>query len=196
MLEGMIVFIITTFLLFFILALFSVLFQRWNIQTIANETAAKTAQTYKYQNITLDEVEITKDDIENIGMYRYNFGGEVKLENSSAEKADKYAVKRLKKTTYTKNAREPKVAVEVKNDSLARRHVEVTITGEYKVPFGEALKYFGFESSIKYEALGVAECVDLTEYVNFVDYVNRNDIESKFIDAIDQMIKLVNNIFD
>ena len=46
MLESLIVYTITIFLLFFILAIFSVLFQRWNIQTIANESATRVAQTY------------------------------------------------------------------------------------------------------------------------------------------------------
>ena len=44
--EALIVYTITIFLLFFILAIFSVLFQRWNIQTIANESATRVAQTY------------------------------------------------------------------------------------------------------------------------------------------------------
>lgn len=44
--ESLIVYTITIFLLFFILAIFSVLFQRWNIQTIANESATRVAQTY------------------------------------------------------------------------------------------------------------------------------------------------------
>lgn len=44
--ESLIVYTITIFLLFFILAILSVLFQRWNIQTIANESATRVAQTY------------------------------------------------------------------------------------------------------------------------------------------------------
>ncbi len=47
MLESLIVYSVTIFLLFFILTIFSVFFQRWNIQTIANEAATRVAQTYK-----------------------------------------------------------------------------------------------------------------------------------------------------
>lgn len=55
MLESLIVYSVTIFLLFFILAIFSVLFQRWNIQTIANESATRVAQTYRFS--TSDSVE-------------------------------------------------------------------------------------------------------------------------------------------
>lgn len=46
MLESLIVYSVTIFLLFFILAIFSVLFQHWNIQTVANESVIRVAQTY------------------------------------------------------------------------------------------------------------------------------------------------------
>ena len=46
MLESLIVYSVTIFLLFFILAIFSVPFQHWNIQTVANESVIRVAQTY------------------------------------------------------------------------------------------------------------------------------------------------------
>ena len=50
MLESLIVYSVTIFLLFFILAIFSVLFQRWNIQTIANEAATRV---WKVQSFSI-----------------------------------------------------------------------------------------------------------------------------------------------
>ena len=57
MLESLIMYSVTIFLLFFILAIFSVLFQRWNIQTIANESATRVAQTYNLGRTPTDFIE-------------------------------------------------------------------------------------------------------------------------------------------
>ena len=66
MLEGLIVYTITVFLLFFLLAIFSVLFQAWNVQTIANETAAKAAATYKLADSDLADPYVSVDQITGI----------------------------------------------------------------------------------------------------------------------------------
>ena len=65
-LESLIVYPVTIFLLFFILAIFSVLYQRWNLQTIANESAARMAQTYRLSQADkssgfVDETQLTVD---------------------------------------------------------------------------------------------------------------------------------------
>ena len=73
MIETLIVFTVTIFLLFFILAIFSVMYQRWNIQTIANETAAKISQTYRFKNEDLYDTELSKSDITSVKHYRYFF---------------------------------------------------------------------------------------------------------------------------
>ena len=162
MLEGLIVYTITVFLLFFLLAIFSVLFQAWNVQTIANETAAKAAATYKLADSDLADPYVSVDQITGISRFRYWFGDD-SLEREAETKSFEYSQDRLQKTTYTKAVTQPEVAVQVKEDTLARRHIEVTITGEYTVPFGEALSYFGFDSIAHYETTASAECLDLIE---------------------------------
>lgn len=156
MLEGLIVYTITVFLLFFLLAIFSVLFQAWNVQTIANETAAKAAATYKLADSDLADPYVSVDQITGISRFRYWFGDD-SLEREAETKSFEYSQDRLQKTTYTKAVTQPEVAVQVKEDTLARRHIEVTITGEYTVPFGEALSYFGFDSIAHYETTASAE---------------------------------------
>ena len=59
------------FLLFFILAIFSVLFQRWNIQTIANESATRVAQTYKLMDADVDTGYVSKSKVAEVREYRY-----------------------------------------------------------------------------------------------------------------------------
>lgn len=201
MLESLIVYPVTLFLLFFILAVFSVLYQQWNIQVIANETATRMAHTYRLNQADESSGFVTADELAEVGPYRY-MGNLVtkKMENSIQERVSAYSQWRLSKTTYTKSIGEPVVFAKVVPDSLGRRHLEVTITGTYAVPFGEALSYFGFNGTITYETKAYAECIDIIDYVNFVDYVdaqtNLNKFGSKTIALIDALWSLFDNIFD
>lgn len=200
MLESLIVYPVTVFLLFFILAVFSVLYQQWNIQVIANEAASRMAQTYRLNQADESSGFVTVDQLTEVGPYRYV--GNVltkKMEKSISERVSTYTRWRLSKTTYTNSIGEPAVSVAVVPDSLGRRHLEVTITGVYAVPFGEALSYFGFDSTITYETTAYAECIDLIDYMNFIDYVeaqtNLKKFNSKTIELIDALWSLFDNIF-
>ena len=199
MLEGLIVYTITVFLLFFLLAIFSVLFQAWNVQTIANETAAKAAATYKLADSDLADPYVSVDQITGISRFRYWFGDD-SLEREAETKSFEYSQDRLQKTTYTKAVTQPEVAVQVKEDTLARRHIEVTITGEYTVPFGEALSYFGFDSIAHYETTASAECLDLIDYIDTVDFAGKqcslDKLGSSLVGAINKMMKLIHDITD
>lgn len=201
MLESLIVYPVTLFLLFFILAVFSVLYQQWNIQVIANETATRMAHTYRLDQADESSGFVTVDELVEVGPYRY-VGNLVtkKMEKSIQERVSTYAQWRLAKTTYTKSIGDPAITAVVIPDSLGRRHLEVTITGTYSVPFGEALSYFGFNSTITYETKAYAECIDIIDYVNFVDYVqaqtNLKKFGSKTIALIDALWSLFDNILD
>lgn len=200
MLESLIVYPVTIFLLFFVLAIFSVLYQRWNLQTIANEAATRMAQTYRLSEADESTGFVTRDQLTDIGAYRY-VGNLItnNMEDSISERITNYATWRLSKTTYTKSVTDPQCIVDVVPDSLGRRHLVLTITGEYAVPFGEALSYFGFDSTITYETTAYADCVDIIDYVNLVDYVDTqtslSQFGSKTIGLIDAVLSLFDNIF-
>lgn len=200
MLESLIVYPVTIFLLFFVLAIFSVLYQRWNLQTIANEAATRMAQTYRLSEADESTGFVTKDQLTDIGAYRY-VGNLItnNMEDSISERISNYATWRLSKTTYTKSVTAPQCFVDVVPDSLGRRHLVLTITGEYAVPFGEALSYFGFDSTITYETTAYADCVDIIDYINLVDYVDTqtslSQFGSKTIGLIDAVLSLFDNIF-
>lgn len=201
MLEALIVYPITIFLLFFILAFFSVLYQRWNLQIVANDTVTRVAQTYRFS--TADEItgEISEEELTSVGHYRY--AAEVfshNMSESANTRADQYSSWRLAKTSYTKNVAEPECNVTVQSDSLGRRHLELTLTGSYCVPLGEALAYFGFDSTIKYEVSAYADVLDLADYMNTVDFAETQTTLQKFsgeiMGLIDSVFKLFDNLFD
>lgn len=197
MLESLIVYSVTLFLLFLVLAIFSTLFQRWNLQIIANESATRIAQTYRYMNADTVTGEITKDMISDTREYRYVYK-KTELESAAKRNLSTYALSRISKTTFTKEVTEPKMDIVEYQDSLARRHIKVSITGEYRVPFGTALSYFGYADTTKYTVESYAECVDIIDYINTVDYVDNqtslNQFDSKFVDLINSVLNLFDNI--
>ena len=199
MLEALIVYPITMFLLFFVLAIFSVLYQRWNLQTIANEAVTRMAQTYRLNEADESTGYVSEEELVGVGRYRYI--GNVfshNMEEKISERVSSYAQWRMANTSYTKNVREPECNVEVITDGLGRRHLELTISGEYSVPFGEFLQYFGFEGTTTYEVSSYADTVDLVDYINFVDYVDTwtslKQFKSSTIGMIDSLLGLIDNI--
>ena len=197
MLEALIVFFITLFLLFFVLAAFSTLFQRFNIQIIANETVARLAQTYGY-SIYADTLtgEIDLDAVVESDPYRY--WNEKKLKSKTEEKAKEYATGRLKKTTFTKEKGEPAIKATVTPDALGRRHITIEITGGFYVPFGEALEYFGFNPLNEYKVYAYADGIDLLNYINTVDIISNYSkldfLDSKLIKMVNSILKLFKNL--
>ena len=198
MLEALIVYPLTMFLLFFVLALFSVLFQRWNLQVIANESAMRMAQTYRLSSAEESSGFVTEEQLTDVGAYRYVANVITKeMETSIKERVSSYAKWRLARTTYTKDVTEPQVSVTVVPDTMGRRHLEVTIVGEYAVPFGEALAFFGFNGTITYEVSAYADCLDIVDYIGLVDYVGaQTSFNSGIIDMIDSFLKLGDHIID
>ena len=171
MLEALIVYSVTIFLLFFILALFCVFYQIWNIQTIANETASRIAQVYRYMYADIDTGYVSMEQVSGLERYRYLLGMKYIMELEAGARADSYIGNRLDHTSFVSKIIEPQIRFEVKKDALASRHVEVTVAEEFWVPFGTALSYFGFQDSIRYEAKAYAKCLDIIDYINMVDYV-------------------------
>lgn len=196
MIETLITFLIAILLMFFLLAVFSLLFQRWNIQTVANETAAKVAQSYRFENADSDGY-VLPEDIALVREYRYLWKSS-DLKNAAEEKAELYALERLKNTTFSKTVDEPKVTVEIEKDSLARRHAKVVIEGSYTALFGEIFGFFGFESVTTYEAVAYAECLDMIDYINTTDFVAGHAdfgvFDSKLVGLIDSVMGLFDNL--
>lgn len=199
MLEALVVYIVTICLLFLILAFCSVLYQRWNIQTIANEVASKAAQTYRFIDASISSGEVTEKQISDVRIYRYLWNSN-ELKDGTENRVIEYASWRLQKTTFAKNVVEPQFDIAIVHDSLARRHIEVCITGAYTVPLGDILYYFGLNSVIDYSVTAYAECVDIIDYVNTVDFasaqINANVMNSKLLTLVEGVFNLWGNIWN
>jgi len=199
MLEGLLVVIVTMFLLLFVIAMFSYLFFRWNIQTAANDTAARYAQSYSYiaygGNVSLDTGKPAMVGDISIDPYRYIF-----LHSPEKTTAIDYANDRLRKSTAGFAIGSPKIDIKIISDIIGRRHVEVKITGNYKVLMQDvfAIKIFRLDRVFSYEVYGYADCVDLLDYlntVNYIEWVANDALNSKVVDLLNNIIELVGKFF-
>lgn len=173
MLESLMVYTVTLLLLFLILAVFILLYQEWNVHTIANESVTRVAQTYKLQDANTSTGETTPEDVADIPMYRYMTGGS-SYEAAAKRRLRTYTRERLRQTTFAKEAAAPSIAAKVESDALARRHLELEITCYYRIPFGDALELIGMHNYITCNATAYAQCLDLGDYMTTVQYIDNH----------------------
>ncbi|MDR1641962.1 MAG: hypothetical protein LBT59_19905 [Clostridiales bacterium] len=194
MLESMIVFVLTMFLLLFILSFFTALCQFANIQVIANETASRTAQLFAYQDSDFLSGSIGMDSVVAVDLYKYIFSfGD--LESSAIERASEYANKRIKSTSLAIIREPPVINVEFVNDAMSRRHAKVTISGKYDLLFGGAMEYFGLGEYLDYTHVAYADCKDLMDYMNTVDFLDdMSKQSSQLTKTFDAVTKLINSV--
>lgn len=190
MLESLWVLVVTTIVLCFLFSMLFIYYQQWSLRTIADDAAAQVAQTYKTPYAEMDGY-MTEAQIKKIDIYRYN-KEDIRLLNE--QRVKKYVKQRAKAIFITTSRTEPQTTLKINKDSHARRHATVTIKGSYVVPFGGIMKLAGGKGAISYEVSSTAECVDLLDYMNMIDYINQvasdtfGSVIIKFINSILSMI--------
>lgn len=196
MIDGMIAMLFTILILVFLMSIGFLFYQQWIVSQVANDTATRVAQSYVYPNTDPIMGYINVELIDNVSIFRY-MGDTLAEENS--EKGEKVAAWALKQSSLAYPVSDPEILVETKYDSLARRHVEVTVTAEYEIPLGGALQYFGLDKTITYTATGEAVCIDILDYVNTVDTfkaLTGKTFGSKALGAVNSIISMVDKLID
>lgn len=171
MLEGMIVMVITMFMLIWILALGFMYYQRFCTTIIANDAAEKTASTFEYPSTDIVMGYITPGNIASRGLYRHT--GEstriASVMSANEMRTAAYIKYRLEKVNFAGVV--DKVYVSMKNisDSSSRRHIEITVECSYHTPFGEIFNMFGMDRDFSYKVVSYAERIDYTDSYAVVD---------------------------
>ena len=203
MIESLIVYLITFTLLFFILALMMLTYQRFTINTVATDMAVKIAQNIRYSEINIEDGIYTEKDIKSLKPYRYLFGNVNSMQNKLQKSGGNYALSRLMKTTFNGVVTEDNTTFTVKilSDGPALRHVTVTVVGEYKLPFDEMLDFFNLSQIKTFNVTASAKCVDILDYVNYVDFT-KNVVNIVYGDLgkvgklVDKIVTLVNKFIN
>jgi hypothetical protein len=200
MLEGMIVIIITLFILIWILAVGFIYYQRYITNIVANDTAVKIASTYNNPTSDIVMGYVTTEELQSRDLYR-GFTAESKLKDINEERAKAYVKYMLDNTNFNGVVKNIDVQMELVEDSIFRKHIKITINCTYNTPFGDALNYFGMDTNSKYCVSASAECVDYAEYMSVIngeailnsgEYTKNSGFVNSVVKVLNSFIKLYN----
>lgn len=200
MLEGMIVIIITLFILIWILAVGFIYYQRYITNIVANDTAVKIASTYNNPISDIVMGYVTTEELQSRDLYR-GFTAESKLKDINEERAKAYVKYMLDNTNFNGVVKNIDVQMELVEDSIFRKHIKITINCTYNTPFGDALNYFGMDTNSKYCVSASAECVDYAEYMSVIngeailnsgEYTKNSGFVNSVVKVLNSFIKLYN----
>jgi hypothetical protein len=198
MLEWGIGMIFSIFILMFFLALSVHLYQRNMFTAACNAAVVRVAENYKYEGLEYKE-EITVQDIENIGLYRYLSMKQINLLIHGNEKASSFLGFRLTKYSGGNGGGKETVRVKRVPDDLGRCHYVLEAEKSFDFLFAPLLEKVGLKESNKVKVVAVASTLDVLHYVNtvhFSQYANNKVSDlSKVAGVIDSFISLGKDLF-
>ncbi len=172
MIEGMIVMIITMFMMVWILGIGFLYYQRYVTTIVTNDAATKIASTYNNPSSDIIMGYVATEDLSNRDLYR-NFSSSSEssdLREVNEDRANCYVLYVLNKANFTGVVDDVDVKLNLVADSISRKHVELTVTCTYDTPFGEVLKYIGMDDMNKYRVSSSADCTDVADYISTISY--------------------------
>lgn len=187
MIEGMIVTIITIFVLVWLLGLGFLYYQRYTTTIVANGAAVKVASTYNNPTSDIIMGYVTTEDLSNRDLYR-NFKSGLSssdLNDVNEDRAGSYVKYMLNKANFSGVIKDVDVKLELVSDSIVRKHVELNVTCTYNTPFGEALELFGMGGVNTYSVSSYAECTDTADYASTINFTKNfaNILNNKLINS-------------
>lgn len=194
MLESTFVMLFTLFVIIAIISVGFLFYQQTIVNIAANDVAARIAASEKYNEDGISE---------DLGMYRTSLLiGSTKKALSA--KAKEMINERMPLVSLGINDSNTVPECELVVDDIGRMHVEVTISTECDILFGESLVYFGIlDGKPKFTATGRAEYIDITAYagqVNFVNYLGAkagsNKLTSGVLAPICEVIDNAKRVFE
>lgn len=198
MIESLLAFFPVLFVLFLMISLAFLLYQKTTMQTVVNEIAAKTAQTYRYNSDikrgTIKNEEVIKGD-----PYRYTtLFGTNEYEAKAKKNASDYAEDYISMTKLWAKPVDGAVNLELSGDGIGRQHLEIKIEGAYEPPFGGWREMFGFKKAYNYTVQSYAEIDDMHDILSMVmavkNYTNILMGDTKFINAANPTTDVVQEL--
>lgn len=200
MLEGMIVMIITLFIVIWLLAVGFIYYERYITNIVVNDTAVKIASTYNNPTSDIVMGYVTTEDLQNRDLYR-NFASLNDLKDINEERSKAYIAYMLDNTNFKGVVKDTNVKMELVQDSMLRKHIKITLNCTYNTPFGYVLDYFGMDTSSKYSVSASAECIDYSEYMSVVngatilnngEYTRKSGFVNSVVKLLNSCVKLYN----
>lgn len=200
MIEGMIVMVITMFILIWILGIGFLYYQRYVTTIVTNDAAVKIASTYNNPTSDIIMGYVTTKDISNRDLYRgFTVGSDSSdLHTVNEDRAASYIKYVLEKANFTGTVKNIDVELKLATDSAVRRHVELTTVCEYNTPFGEIFEMFGAGRTAKYTVTASVDFTDIADYVSTVNLGKSlsDDTFTSGTGFIDSLIGMLNTFVE
>lgn len=173
MIESAIIFPIVLAVMIVMLSLGFLFYQEAMMQTVATELASELGASYKYYGQDIKDDSISMNAIKKVKKYRTSFYIN-SMKNKSKTRAEGYLGDRTKLTNLGMDSQDAVIdSIKIKADNVGRLHVEITISMETDILFGDVLRYFHIiDEKPKFQATGRAECMDITAYAGHVKFMN------------------------
>lgn len=200
MIEGMIVMVITMFILIWILGLGFLYYQRYVTTIVTNDAAVKIASTYNNPTSDIIMGYVTTEDISNRDLYRgFDVGSNSSdLHTVNGDRAQSYVKYVLDTANFAGTVKDVDVELKMVSDSVVRRHIELTTVCEYNTPFGEIFEMFGMRRTAKYTVTASADYTDFADYVSTVNF-SKSLTDGTFTAGtgfVDSVIKFLNKLVE
>lgn len=196
MLEATFCMILCLFVIFLLISVGFLLYQKVLVNVVANEIAEQISQTYQYSSME-DMSHIEKNDIVTANLYRYSIFKEGSMKRANQQKAGRLAKQRIDRTSLAKATSDPTVTVTPVKDDIGRLHYEVTVTQEYTFLLGEFLDVMGLGATRTLSATAYARGTDILHYVNNVRFAKFVGTElADKLSILDKSIKLISSIVE
>ena len=200
MIEGIIVMVITMFILIWILGLGFLYYQRYVTTVVTNDAAVKIASTYNNPTSDIIMGYVTTEDISNRDLYRgFTVGSNSSdLHTVNEDRAQSYVKYVLDTANFAGTVKDVDVNLEMVSDSAVRRHIELTTVCEYNTPFGEIFEMFGMGRTAKYTVTASADYTDMADFVSTVNF-SKSLTDGTFTSGmgfIDSLIGMLNTLVE
>lgn len=176
MLEAAIIFPMVLILVFSLISMGFLYYQKIMVQVIADETAAYIAAGYKYTENFLQNDELSYSNVSDRQMYRASFFVN-KMTGTHEGRANEYVDYRMGYGNLGINSGTPQAEVTITVDNVGRMHVTCVVTLECEIFLGNVLEYADIidDAKLTFTGTGRAEVLDITAYagyVHFLDYLS------------------------
>lgn len=171
MLEGYIILVLTTLMLFWILAIGFRYYEHYLFEIFVNDATAKIASTYNNPSSDILMGYVNADSFADRDLYRLALDSELLEVNEGRAKG--YLEYYIDLLSFGQ-MEIMDVDLQLVSDSFVRKHVELTVKVNAKSPFMNILSMMSStEDATQWKAVSRADCTDIIDYFSTTEFVSR-----------------------
>lgn len=193
MLEAAIIFPLVFLIIFTMLSLGFLFYQRTMLSSVAAETASAIGNCFKYDQ-NLDDRNIDADIMSKLRKYRMSLRLKT-MKEQNKNYGNEFVKSKVGLANIGVNRSDPKIeSLDISVDDVGRLHVTVEVSIETDFFLSDILEYLDIiDSSPKFTAKSSAEVLDMTGHFSYVNFVRYFSDKAREINVINSGEKLFNS---